>query len=305
MDSEVDREAVVTGQQQVVRTRGFSISARDFVALQRRMLVSRRGLAASRRQLAVYAVLVALLVVMAVTGSPAPLIVGAAGWVLGMVYCMTLNVTAHARKIEDHLNQERHHTFSDDAVVTEAATDSSRTPWGDFTELRVLGGFFVLITTGKLLIIVPRQAFESASDANRFRELATRRIAESTTAAQATQPARSLDPKTRVAINWRAVAVIGTIVLCGYVVVHNLTSHGGKPLPYSPEIQQLFLSGCDSTITSNVPPNACHCMLRYLEAHVSWTDLEITLDGGASTGGEALAPPTRVERVAQVHCGGG
>jgi hypothetical protein len=86
----VDHEAVVTGQEQVVRTRAFSITTRDVVALQRRTLVSRLGLAVSRRQLAVYAVIVPLAVVMALTGSPTPLILGAAAWVLAIVYCMTL-----------------------------------------------------------------------------------------------------------------------------------------------------------------------------------------------------------------------
>jgi hypothetical protein len=147
------------------------------------MILSRR--AVSRRRLVVYAVIFVLLVAVAATVSPALLGAAAVGLVVYVVYVMTLGAALSARKLRKSLSQERCHTFSDEAAVTESATGSSRTAWSNFTEIRDLDAFFVFITTGRTWMIVPRQAFESARDVDSFRALATRRIAESAIAPDA------------------------------------------------------------------------------------------------------------------------
>jgi hypothetical protein len=109
------------------------------------------------------------------TGSDHALIAPGIVFVAFCAYGLLLAPELRGRKIA-RLDHETTMSFSADGVRAKTSTAESRMEWSNFTRLLHSHDVYLLQLRNRTMYIIPRRAFASADDINRFHELATRRI---------------------------------------------------------------------------------------------------------------------------------
>jgi hypothetical protein len=158
-------------EQAPLKTLPHSITPDEFVRM-------RRWQQQRSRVVMVVAACVAGLIAGGIAGHDKTLLLSAA--IFGVLYAYLLvdGPPRWAEKIKRSLEEECTITFSETSVLAESASQSLRDDWTRITRLRTMGDMFVLDTLNLTIFMIPRRAFASDADVERFVELATRRIAE-------------------------------------------------------------------------------------------------------------------------------
>jgi hypothetical protein len=143
----------------------FTLSAAEAQAVQRRLLARQWH----RWAFVAFCLLLALAGVL--LASVADLVVALAA---ALVYAASTLLLAPRRMWQRHplMRAEQVVTISDEGVTTQLATASSTVDWSYWSRITRVADAYVLEGEGRGYLLIPRRAFGSAADEQRFLELA-------------------------------------------------------------------------------------------------------------------------------------
>jgi hypothetical protein len=81
-----------------------------------------------------------------------------------------------ARGLPRHLPIEQTCRFSDDGIEFSSNVEQSHQDWKAFWGLRESKGYFYLMYTSRVMVLLPKRGFRSEQDIDAFRALATRKL---------------------------------------------------------------------------------------------------------------------------------